>query len=366
MITSRFAVVAAVLVLAGSVAACSDATDRSHDQAQSIANSVSGAVWVANEGADSLAVVDAAANTVVTTVVGIPKPHNVQLSRDGMVAYVLSANTNVVVAIDTATYRVSALAATGSAPAHVIEAPNGKIYVTNAADGTVSVYRAPGLTALGGIDLGGMPHGLRPAADGSIVVVANTMAGRLDLIDPKTDRVVGTVHVGNGPAQVAVTADGHYAYSGITQPPAVVKTDLIARKVVGVAPVPAPPVQVYLTPAQDQLLSADQGTVQRPGHTVSVIDTATMSTRGTVTVGSGPHGVVINTSGTRAWVTNTFDDTVSVIDLDTLLVQATVPGGNEPNGISFSPRPPAPAAAATTTVHLPSPGGQSSPHDHHH
>lgn len=46
------------------------------------------------------------------------------------------------------------------------------------------------------------------------------------------------------------------------------------------------------------MLSADQGTVDKPGHTVSLIDTAAMTVRGTVGTGSGPHGVVIDTSGT--------------------------------------------------------------------
>ena len=111
-------------------------------------------------------------------------PHNVQVSREGATVYAVSHSDNIVVAIDPATYRVAAVAATGPAPAHVIEAPNGKVYVTNTADGTVSVYQAPGLQPVGRIQLGDMPHGLRAAAGGSVIVVANTMAGALDLIDP--------------------------------------------------------------------------------------------------------------------------------------------------------------------------------------
>ncbi len=139
-----------------------------------------------------------------------------------MSAYAVSGATNQVVAIDAATYTIKGVASTGPAPpAHVIEAPNGKIYVTNAGDGTVSVYRGgPGLTPVGRIDLGGMPHGLRSADGGGMIVVANTMAGRLDLIDPTADRSVGAIPVGRGgPLQVAVTADGRYAYSGVAEPP---------------------------------------------------------------------------------------------------------------------------------------------------
>jgi YVTN family beta-propeller protein len=320
-------------------------------------------VWVANEDGDSLSVIATETNEVVATVAGIKHPHNVQVSRDGDTVYAVSAS-NLVVAIDAATYAVNAVAQTGGAPAHVIEAPTGKVYVTNADDGTVSVYQGPKLAPGGEIDLGGMPHGLRSAAGGSVIVVANTMAGRLDLIDPATDQPTGSVPVGTEPAQVAVTADGRYAYSGVTDPPAVVKVDLVSRTVVGSVPVPTAPVQLYLTPDEKTVVSADQGTTEKPGHTVSVIDTAAMTVRGIVDTGSGPHGVVIDASGTWAWVTDTFDDTVSVIDMANLSTPATIAVGEAPNGISFSPRPPAAASAATVTLDIPAParGAPTSEH----
>lgn len=351
------------LTLAAALTGCSGGTDSPQGQATTTASaepspSGSGSVWVANEGGDSLSVIDTGDNAVVATVAGIKHPHNVQVSRDGATVYAVSAS-NLVVAIDAATYTVHAVAPTGAAPAHVIEAPSGKVYVTNANDGTVSVYQGPELTPVGEIDLGDMPHGLRAAAGGSVIVVANTMAGQLDLIDPATDRLTGSVPVGTGPAQVAVTADGRYAFSGVTDPPAVVKVDLASRTVVSSVAVPTAPVQLHLTPDEKTVLSADQGTSEKPGRTASVIDTAAMTVRGSVDTGSGPHGVVIDPSGTRAWVTNTFADTVSVIDLTNLSAPATIAVGKEPNGISFSPRPPAAAPAATVTLDIPDPAPEA-------
>ena len=84
-----------------------------------------------------------------------------------------------------------------------------------------------------------------------------------------------------------------------------------------------------------------------------MIDTNAMTTRGTVPTGSGPHGEVIDTAGTRAWVTNTYANTVSVIDLPTLSVVAAVPVGAEPAGISYSTRSPAPASTTTTQLNIP-------------
>ena len=348
----RVTIIAAgtLTVLVAALGGCSGARDQT--PSPSAEPTRSGSVWVANEGADSLSVIDAATNAVAMTLTGIKGPHNVQVGHEGSVVYATSS-ADLVMAIDPATYGITATAPTGPHPAHVIEAPNGKVYVTNAGDGTVSIYRAQGLVPAGRIPLGGMPHGQRPAAGGSIIVVANMMDGALDLIDPAADQPMGTVPVGTSPVQVAVSADGRYAYTGISDPPSVVKVDVSQRKVIGNAPVPNTPVQLYLSPDEKTVLCADQGSRDAPGHTLSVIDTAAMTTRGTVPTGSGPHGVVIDTSGHWAWVTNSFDNTVSAVDLAGLSVLATIAVGAEPNGISYSPR--SPTASSLTpplSIHL--------------
>ncbi|MBD8056769.1 hypothetical protein ICV35_24275 [Rhodococcus ruber] len=342
---------ATVFLTAVALAGCSEESGPTPGPASTAATSgppgpVTGSVWVADEDGNSLTVLDAATDEVVTTVTGVDSPHNVQVGRDGATVYTVSGDDRVI-EIDPATYAVRAVAPTGAAPAHVIDAPNGKVYVTDAGNGTVSVFATPGLQPAGRIELGGMPHGLRPAAGGSVIVVADTAAGVVHVIDPAADRAIGAVPVGAAPAQVAVTGAGRFAYAGTTEPAAVVKVDLAARLVVGAAPVPAAPVQLYLSPDEKTVVSADQGTRQQPGSTLSVIDTAEMTIRGAVGTGAGPHGVVIDPSGTRAWVTNTYDDTVSVVDLPSLSVVATVPVGERPNGVSFSPRSPAVAGSRT-------------------
>lgn len=349
--------------------ALSGCSNKSHDTTRASAPPV-GSVWVADEGQDSLSVIDATSNTVTITLTGIRAPHNIQVGRDGATVYAVSS-AGVVVAIDPATYKVIATAPTGSEPAHVIEAPNGKVYVTNAGDGTVSVYQRPGLTTVGRITLNGMPHGLRPAAGGSTIVVANTKDGDIDLIDPATDRYVGAVPVGAKPVQVAVSADGRYAYTGISDPPSVVKVDLAQRKVVGSAAVPDSPVQLYLTPDESRVVSADQGTRDNQGHALSVINTADMTTRGTVATGAGPHGVVIDSSGDWAWITNSYDNTVSAVDLANLTATDPISVGAQPSGISYSPRPPArpPANTVTLDIAVLTPASQSNapdPHSGHH
>jgi YVTN family beta-propeller protein len=365
---SRVAIAAGVVALVAFAGGCASAdaptTNPNVPVSSSPAGAIAGTVWVANEGGHSLSVIDAATNAVVTTVEGIEGPHNVQVGPDGNRVYAVSGHASTLAALDAGTYRLTGVAATGAGPSHVVLAPDGqKTYVTNYDSGTVSIYR-PDLTPAGSITLGGGPHGLRPSPDGTTLVVANLKAATVDLIDTRTDTKTAAVPVGGPVVQVAVSPDNRYAYASVAQPPSIVKIDLQSRVVAGRVDVPTAPAQVYLTPDGRSLLSADQGSADKPGTALSVIDTATMTSAGSIATGSGPHGVVVDPTGRRAWVTNVYDSTVSVIDLPSRATVATIKVGKQPNGISYAARPPTPAPAHMS-VTLPTPSVASSGHGDH-
>ena len=358
---TRRRALAVVLVVSTSavLASCAQGAPRSADSvaepravsaappapAEAAAQRIVGTVWVANEDGNSLTAIDAATHEVLSTVTGIDSPHNVQVSPDGTAVWAVSGHNHAVVAIDSASLRVLSTAPTGAGPAHVVLAPDGtRAYVTNAGDDTLSSYDVAGLAAGETpeekfLPLGEGPHGLRPSADGSLLVVANTHAGTVDLVKTADLTVEATIEVGDSPVQVALDPDGRYAYVSLAGDGAVAKVDLAARKVVATVEVSAAPVQLYLTPDGSRLASADQGTDDEPGDSVSVIDVDTMVVTDTIATGSGPHGVVIDPTGTLAWVTNLYDDTVSVLDLVTARTVATIDVGDKPNGISFSSGP---------------------------
>ncbi|MFI7700565.1 YncE family protein [Nonomuraea sp. NPDC049480] len=312
--------------------------------------------------------INAATNGVVTTVGGISGPHNVQVSPGGDRVYAVSGAA-VVAELDAATYRLKASGPTGRAPAHVVVTPDGaKAYVTNYGDGTVSAYQQGDLASAKMIRVGGGPHGARPTPDGNAVVVANMKAETVDVIDTRAHVKSAAVPVGGPPVQVAISCNGRYAYATISRPAGVVKIDLQAAKVVARTAVPAAPAQTYLMPDGRTLLSADQGTEEKPGSSISLIDTESMTVTGRIATGSGPHGLVVEPTGRRAWVTNVYDGTVSVLDLPARKAIATVEVGDEPNGISFATRPPTAPAAARMQVTLPPatsrPAHADIPHDH--
>jgi YVTN family beta-propeller protein len=291
-----------------------------------------GAVWVANEHDDSLTVLDARTGSVVATLTGIAAPHNVQASATRDVVWV--TGTGGVVAIDAADLFPTEAAPAGDHPAHVVETAAGTVFVAASGDGAVHRF-ANTLEPERTYTVGAGPHGMRITADGMIAAVANSGEGTVSLLRPETDRRPRTVEVGGSPVQVAVTDDGSTVYVSVAATSEVVRMDVATATVTGRVEVPAAPAQVWVT-SDGTVLSADQGSREAPGSTLSIIDGDSMRVTSTVEVGSGPHGITVDPEETRAWVTNVYDDTVTVIDLATSTVLDTIEVGAYPNGLTFT------------------------------
>ena len=120
-------------------------------------------VYVANEGADTVSVLDAASFKTLASVRVGKAPHNVQVSPDGKVVWVTNngepaqtadasehkemaqgshdamGKPGAVWAIDTATNAVVAKVPVGMHPAHVVVSPDGRFAYITARDSTVRV-----------------------------------------------------------------------------------------------------------------------------------------------------------------------------------------------------------------------------------
>ena len=319
-------------------------------------------VFVANEGADTVSVLDAATLSVLTSV-GVGKmPHNVQVSPDGKLAWVTNngepaptsdalahkalakddhesmAKPGALWAIDTATYAILAKVLVGMHPAHVVVSPDGPLaYVTNGGDNTVSVIDTAARRLVATIPVGKFPHGLRISPDGKQVYVANLKGGTVSVIDTASQKEVAQVPAGKGPAQVGFTPDGHLAFVSLSEENAIAVIDPATHKVIRKVAVGSVPIQLYATPDSRTLLVANQGTRKKPGRTVSVIDLESFKVAKTVVTGAGAHGVVVDRDGRVAYVTNTYANSVSMVDLKDNKVAKTVPVGKGPNGISVTP-----------------------------
>lgn len=319
-------------------------------------------VYVANEEADTVSVLDAASFRTVASVRVGKMPHNVQVSPDGKVVWVTNngepdqaadasarkgmgkgehkamAKPGAVWAIDTSSDAVVAKVPVGTHPAHVVVSPDGRFaYVTNGGDDTVSVIDTSAQRVVAAIPVGKFPHGIRISPDGKQAYVANLKGGTVSVIDTVSQKEVAQIPAGKGPAQVGFTPDGRLAFVSLSEENSVAVIDPATRKMIRKVVVGTVPIQLYATPDSRTLLVANQGTRKKPGNTVSMIDLESFKVTKTVATGAGAHGVVVDRDGRYAYVTNTYANSVSVLDLKDRKVVMTVRVGKGPNGISVTP-----------------------------
>ena len=325
-----------------------------------------GKVYVADEESSTVSVIDAESFKKIGSIAVGVGPHNVQVAPDGKTVWVTNngepgnaaaqmpsasmprsmpkgehgsmAGAGAVWAIDTATDAVVAKVSVGKDPAHVVVTPDGRFaYVANGGDNSVSVVDVSALRVVATIPVGAGPHGMRLSPDGKEAWVANLKAGTVSVIETGSRKLVARIKVGQGPAQVGFTPDGRLGFVSLSKEGRVAVIDPASRKLIRKVAVGTVPIQLYATPDSRLLLVANQGTREKPGKTVNIIDLGSFKSVATIETGPGAHGVVIDREGRRAFVTNTYANTVSVLDIALRSVIGTVQVGRGPNGVSVTP-----------------------------
>ena len=160
-------------------------------------------VYVANNGSNSVSVIDQSTNTVVATIPVGAQPWG--LATDGTVLYVANAGGGTVSVVDIATRTVAATIAVGAAPAGL--ALDGRtLYVADNGSASVSVVDTGSRTVTATIPVGAQPWGL--AVAGGALFVANYGARSVSVIDTATRRPTATLTSPGTPYWVAAGTTG--------------------------------------------------------------------------------------------------------------------------------------------------------------
>jgi len=241
-------------------------------------------------------------------------------------AYVPSSFTNTVTVIDAATNTVVTGITVGNSPFGVAVDPvNPHVYVTNFADDTVSVLRTTSNTVVGTVPVEDGPFGVAVHRSGKRAYVANQMSNTVSVIntDPSDTglflTVVGTIAVGSRPAGVAVNQAGTRVY--VTNQGSSSVSIIMTDPSSGEPPVMVTPLTVSVGLNPFGIAVAPDGTrvyVTNSGSgTMTVLDGAG-GFIATVTVGSFPLGVAVHPSGSHVYTANNGSGTISVISAATI------------------------------------------------
>lgn len=134
------------------------------------------------------------------------------VSNDDALLFVVDADHDVLVVIDTQTRQVLRQTPVAHQPERVLVAPDGSLYVSSRGSRTVSRLSAGGEVVEVSATVGAEPVGLALSADKTQLVVANSMSGTVSMLDAKTLQVRREVEVGGQPWAVTAAADGRRLY----------------------------------------------------------------------------------------------------------------------------------------------------------
>ncbi|MFD5513966.1 hypothetical protein ACFWIB_40590 [Streptomyces sp. NPDC127051] len=245
--------------------------------------------YVTRDQQAAVSVIDTATNTVSHTIPVVSRGEGVAVAPDGSQVYVVHRNADTVSVIDTATHAVTGTVPVGHNPSGAAVAPDGAhVYVTNLSSGTVSVIETA-THAVSTIGVGAHPYGVAVSPDSGHVYVANN-AGSISVVDAATN-AVSTISVGGAPDHVAITPDGAHAWVTDLAGHSAWVIDTASNTVSATLPLPGSPFDIAITP--DGARAYISGfSANGP---VTVIDTATHAVTQAASLGGFARGIAIGT-----------------------------------------------------------------------
>ena len=225
-------------------------------------------------------------------------------------------------AVDPRTGRVEVSVHVGSGPVGIASS-SGRVWVTNAADGTVTRIDAAAGHVDQTIPVGTSPAGI--AAGAGAIWVANSLDGSVSRIDPELARVVQTIQVGRRP--VALAVGGGSVWVADADGGTVVPLD--AR-----SGLPRTPLRVIDSPRGVAFGLGSLWVTEPRTHRLLRIDPRDRSVTDEIGVGGGAGPVAVGAGA--VWVVNTLDGTLSRIDPASDNVTSTVTIGQAPTAVAAS------------------------------
>ncbi|WP_316785175.1 Ig-like domain repeat protein [Streptomyces sasae] len=274
-------------------------------------NSAGTRAYVANEGDDTVSVIDTATNTVTATINVGSSPFGVAVTPGGAFVYVTNVASDSVSVIDTATNAVTDTISVGTAPFGIaINTAGTRAHVANEGDDTVSVIDTATNTVIDTINVGSSPFGVAFSPAGAFSYATNNGANTVSVIDTATNTVTATINVGSGPTGIAITSDDALAYVTNNSDNTISVIDTATNTVSDTIPAGGAPTNIAITPDD-----AFAYVTNNADNTVSVLDIGSNTIAFDISVGTSPFGVAFTPNGLHAYVTNNSDNTVSVLDV---------------------------------------------------
>ena len=263
-------------------------------------------LYVGGDGSSQVSVIDTASDRVVRTLEVGRNPHGLNLSRDGRRLLVAVYGEDRMAVIDTASGQPVGSVAVVKPHTIAVLPAGDRAYVTSQAPGhfALAVVDLNTLAVLRELPLDKPPRDIESAYDGRAVYFTIAGENAVQVLDPRSDQIVGRVPTGASP---------HIANLFRGAPAATV-------------------------------------VVQGPGE-LMLFDPSSLAALRSIAVGRQPHWVAASGDGRTLYVTNEGSNDLTIVDLVSGATRA-VPVGNAPRKVVVQPAGAATAGSAGAKVSI--------------
>ena len=219
-----------------------------------------------------------------------------------------------------------------------------KVFVSNLAQGTVTVLNSKTGQRLATIAVGGVVHTVMVDQQTQRVYVTDIARGRLDVINAKTDHILAEIPVAKHLHGLAVSQRLHEAFVTDISTSRVYVVNTRTNSVITPRGIPVGPNPwgIAVLAKTHTLYVANTGinlfpnSVNPQGDTVSVINLRTLAVTHTIQVGPHPWNVVANPQTRSVYVGVSAANQVAVIRGDRVIGDIQV--GKSPHGLALDPK----------------------------
>ena len=256
-----------------------------------------------------------------------PVPHEVVQLESGIAVsnYRSAAITRIETAADTAPQRLD----TAPRPHGLAVDTRGVLWYTSV-DG--AIHTLNGETGGAVIPVGDTPHAIEidPVRDRAYVAVARDAA--IVVVDLRTQRIVGLAPVDALPEAIALSADGRSLAVPAADGHSLTVLDTATLEPRLTVALPGRPVRAAFAGAWILVSLQDQGRV-------AMIDRVTGALRALIPVGPLPDGIAVDDAQQFAYIAVTGADQIAILDLGRMAVTGTLPAGAGPSGLRWVAQP---------------------------
>lgn len=160
------------------------------------------------------------------------------------------------------------------------------------------------------------PHGLAVSEDGSRVYLASDRTGNFQVVDARTGRITGQIHIGHDPNQMTLTRDGRFAYVPVRGDNRIAVVQLDPLRLLKLLPSPPGPHDAYTSADGSRIYVGAQY-----GNAIVVIDPATQSVLHTIPTTAGVRPLRPSADGKTLYVA--LSDLIGFVTVDPATRQVT-------------------------------------------